>query len=142
MKYPQYHLQDVNPYSVDKDQGTGGDKTTSARPGAGICYSYKTGKTAVSTSVLVLNSLFLACTLLLTACGDPEKSAQSAIDEAQKSWEAEASDLDPLKRLKSYNEIIKAVEDVGKDYAETSYGKAIAAGRATLVTRSRRVVHR
>jgi hypothetical protein len=106
--------------------GTGGTAFTeqAASPGS------ISGKATGSTTVLFLNSLFLSCALLLTACGDPEKSAQSAIDEAQKAWQGEASDLDPLKRLESYNEIIKSVEDVGKDYAETSYGKAIAAGRS------------
>jgi hypothetical protein len=71
----------------------------------------------------------LACTLLLTACSNPEKSAQSAIDEIQKAWQGETADLDPEKRLQHYDEIIQAAETVSNDYPRTSYGKAITAGR-------------
>ncbi len=77
-----------------------------------------------------LNYVLLAGALLLTACGNPETSAQSAIEKAQKAWQGEAHDLDPVQRLKSENDIINAVEDVAKDYPKTTYGRAIAAGQS------------
>lgn len=72
----------------------------------------------------------LAAVLLLAACGNPEKSAQSDIQKANKAWQAEAADLNPTQRLKNYNQAISDVEKVGKDYPDTTYGKAILANRS------------
>lgn len=72
----------------------------------------------------------MTAALLLAACGNPEKSAQSAGDKALKAWQSEAGDLDPTRRLKRYDRIIKDVKGIGEDYPKTAYGRAIAAGRS------------
>lgn len=64
----------------------------------------------------------------VAACGNPEKSAEKAIEKASADWAAARDDLDPQKRVKSYDSVIKAVEDVGKKYKKTPYGMAVANG--------------
>lgn len=75
-------------------------------------------------------ALAMSAALLLSACGNPEKSAQTAGDKALKAWQSEAGDLNPTQRLKRYDGIIKDVTSIGKDYPKTTYGRAIAAGRS------------
>jgi hypothetical protein len=72
----------------------------------------------------------MVAVLALAACGNPEKSAQSDIQKAHQAWQAEATDFNPTQRLKNYNQIIGDVEKVGKDYPETTYGKAILSNRS------------
>lgn len=66
----------------------------------------------------------------LVACGNPEKSAQAAIDHVQAELAAEKADLNPQKQLDAYNDMIEKIESVGKDYAKTPVGMAMAAGRS------------
>lgn len=74
-------------------------------------------------------SIILFVTGVLSACGDSEKDAQSAAQKAYTAWQAESDDLDPVQRLKRYDQIIKDVKAVGEQYPKTAYGQAIAAGR-------------
>lgn len=71
-----------------------------------------------------------ACALALSACGDPEKSAGTALEKVDAAWKESAGDLDPVKRLKGFDAAISDAEAVEKKYAKTSYGEALAAGRA------------
>ncbi len=81
------------------------------------------------TTVLLTASV-LAGLLSLSACGDPKKSSQSAIEKAQKNLKEAAQELDPGDRVSAYDDIIKNVSNIAKDYPDTPIGQAIAAGRA------------
>ncbi|MGE0410335.1 MAG: hypothetical protein AB7P23_13895, partial [Amphiplicatus sp.] len=67
---------------------------------------------------------------LLVACGNPEKSAEKAAAKAEADWAGARDSLDPQKRLKAYDAVIKDVETIGKKYPKTNIGAAIAIGRS------------
>ena len=71
----------------------------------------------------------LAGTLLATACSNPQKAAETTIEKAQASLDGATGTLDPEKRVKAYDTIIKDVEGIAKKYPKTPIGQAIAAGR-------------
>ena len=71
-----------------------------------------------------------AMLLLLTACSDPEKSAQNTIAHVKSAMATEKADLDPQKQLDAYETMVKQVALVGKKYSRTPTGRAIADGRS------------
>jgi hypothetical protein len=73
--------------------------------------------------------ILLAGALLLSACGDPEKAAQTTIDEVQANLQKEQVDYDPQHRLDAYESMINEVESIAKE-AKTSVGRTIAAGQS------------
>ncbi len=75
---------------------------------------------------------------LLAACGNPEKASEKVVAKAQADWASARDDLDPQKRVKAYDGVIKDVEAVGKKYKKTPLGAAIAAERQRAGSTSRR----
>lgn len=71
-----------------------------------------------------------ALCVALSACGDPEAAADKAIAKASADWTKARDDLDPQKRVRAYDAAIKDLEAIGKKYAKTKSGQAVAAGRS------------
>ena len=79
-----------------------------------------------------LKKSLLAGGLLLTlsACGDPQKAAQDALQKIASAMQQEKSDLDPQKQLAAYQQMVADVQAVIKDDADSAAGKALAAGQS------------
>ena len=71
----------------------------------------------------------LAGALMLSACADPEKSAQKSLDAAKASWDKAGESLDPLQRVKAYKSALDSLAGASLTMAVkyASIGEADAA---------------
>ena len=76
-----------------------------------------------------LSCALLAGALMLSACADPEKSAQKSLDAGKADWDKAGESLDPQKRVKAYQSAIDGVESLARKFKKTPTGQALAAGR-------------
>lgn len=74
--------------------------------------------------------IIIAGALAMSACSDPETSAEKALIAAQADWLNARASLDPEKRASSYGKVIGDVERIGEKFKKTQTGQALAAGRS------------
>lgn len=66
----------------------------------------------------------------LSACGDPQKTAQDTLQKIAAAIQEEKSDLDPQKQLATYQRLVSDVQGIIKDQGDSAAGKALAAGQS------------
>jgi hypothetical protein len=80
------------------------------------------------TAKFLRPALCAAAIVALAACGSPEKAAEKAMADADAKFQKARVEMDPEARVKAIDAVVKEVEAIGKKYAKTPAGAAIANG--------------
>ncbi|MEM8936182.1 MAG: hypothetical protein AAGC77_07225 [Pseudomonadota bacterium] len=69
--------------------------------------------------------------MALSACGgDPSERAAGALESANAKWQEATENMNPVKRVSEYEDIIEDLEAIVEDYPETPVGQSLAAGQS------------